>query len=53
MTPAMANVEDYTIGCICAILDEAVALRSFFRRNSSVPKVEKWQGIYDGNDRQP
>lgn len=33
----MSDVEDYTIGCICAIVDEAVALRSFFDQSCVCP----------------
>jgi nucleoside phosphorylase len=36
----MANVKDYTIGCICAIVDEAVALRSFFDETQVCPKTK-------------
>jgi nucleoside phosphorylase len=36
----MADVEDYTIGCICAIVDEAVALRSFFDDSQVCPKTK-------------
>lgn len=33
----MSDVKDYTIGCICTIVDEAVALRSFFDQTHVSP----------------
>jgi nucleoside phosphorylase len=35
----MASVEDYTIGCICALPIEAVALRAFLDEEHNCPEI--------------
>jgi nucleoside phosphorylase len=35
----MASVEDYTIGCICALSIEAVALRAFLDEEHTCPEL--------------
>jgi nucleoside phosphorylase len=35
----MANVDDYTIGCICALSTEAVALRCFLDEQHDCPEI--------------
>jgi nucleoside phosphorylase len=44
----MVDVDDYTIGCICAIVDEAVALRSFFDETHECPKTRSGKGYTIG-----
>jgi nucleoside phosphorylase len=44
----MSDVDEYTVGCICAIVDEAVALRSFFDETHVCPNTASGKSYTTG-----